>query len=296
MQDYKAFPNLREVEAAGLQSVSESQLIVISLELQLPEVARQVATQYGECPRQTILEIGKSAPIRALSQAVCRFEQEKFQGDLGEYLVNATGAWAALMAQRYMQGGGPIPIYGLEQALKEEVEFMATTTTFDEASPRTSDANKTDVALTSLERALQAGGLRTTRCQNEVRFGLLAGDVACDCVIIADARAVCLYVHLPIFVPAHRRSAVCEALAIANWQLLFGDFEMDPADGQVRFRSILPMLGGVTDEHIDMFIGTTVNAMRRYASVICELALTDTDAKVLMAQGAEPGRAATTEE
>jgi len=255
-----------------------------------------VAAQYVKCPRQAILEIGKSAPIRALGQAVCRFEKEKFQGDLGDYLVNATGAWAALMAERYLHDGGPIQIYGLEQALKEEVEFMAITMTADNASTDASDVSKPDVVLARIERALQAGGLRTTRLQNEVRFGLLAGAVACDCVIVADSRAVCFYVHSPIFVPAHRRSAVCEALAMANWQLLFGAFEMDPADGQVRFRNTLPMLGNFFDEQIEMFIGTTVNAMRSYASAFCELALTDTDVKVLMARAAESSSAATPEE
>lgn len=293
MTDTKAFPNLRQVEAAGLQAVSESQLMNVSLELRLPEVARQVAAQYVKCCPQALRDITESAPIRALGQAVCRFGKEPFEGDLGDYLVHATGSWAALLAGRHLHDGGPIPACGLEQALKEEVELMAPDTVLDSASTESLDVSKPEGALSSIERALQDGGLRSRRVGNQLHFGVLAGTIACDCMALADSNAVCLYAYSPIFVPAHRRAAVSEALAIANWQLLFGAFEMDPADGQVRFRNSLPLIGDLIDEHTHMLIGTTVNAMKRYASALGELALTDSDPKVLMARAAESGSTTT---
>lgn len=289
MTGTKAFPNLRQVEAAGLQTVSESQLMNVSLELQLREVARQVAAQYLKCCPQAIRDIAESAPIRALGQAVCRFGKGQFEGDLGDYLVNATGSWAALLAGRHLHDGSPIPAYRLEQALKEEVELMATCAVLDNASAESLNVSKPEGALSRIERALQDGGLQSNRVGNQLHFGVLAGTVGCDCMALANSNAISLYAYSPIFVPTHRRAAVSEALAIANWNLLFGAFEMDPADGQVRFRNTLPLIGDLIDEHAHMLIGTTINAMKRYAGALCELALTDSDPKLLMARLSESG-------
>jgi len=41
----------------------------------------------------------------------------------------------------------------------------------------------------------------------------------------------------PVFVPENRRSAVLEAMNRINHVLVYGNFEMDPADGEIRFRT-----------------------------------------------------------
>lgn len=41
----------------------------------------------------------------------------------------------------------------------------------------------------------------------------------------------------PIFVPENRRAAVLEALNRINHSLVYGNYEMDMADGEIRFRT-----------------------------------------------------------
>lgn len=52
---------------------------------------------------------------------------------------------------------------------------------------------------------------------------------------IVSLRAGC-----PIKMPAERRAAVAEYLMRANWDLNFGNFEMDWSDGEVSFRTSIP--------------------------------------------------------
>jgi hypothetical protein len=45
----------------------------------------------------------------------------------------------------------------------------------------------------------------------------------------------------PVNVPAEHRSAVAELLARLNWPLLIGSWEMDWSDGEVRYRTSVPV-------------------------------------------------------
>ena len=47
--------------------------------------------------------------------------------------------------------------------------------------------------------------------------------------------------QLPIFAPVYRRPALCETIARANYGLYLGNFEMDMGDGELRFKSSLPV-------------------------------------------------------
>ena len=44
----------------------------------------------------------------------------------------------------------------------------------------------------------------------------------------------------PVNVPADRRRAVADLLARLTWGLLIGNWEMDPFDGEVRYRTSVP--------------------------------------------------------
>ena len=50
-------------------------------------------------------------------------------------------------------------------------------------------------------------------------------------------RRVMTFSIYPIFVPENRRPAVLEAMNRINHVLVYGNFEMDPADGEIRFRT-----------------------------------------------------------
>lgn len=45
-----------------------------------------------------------------------------------------------------------------------------------------------------------------------------------------------VFTHSDLCVPEERRAAVCEFLMLVNWQLFVGSFELDPRDGEVRFK------------------------------------------------------------
>jgi hypothetical protein len=50
-------------------------------------------------------------------------------------------------------------------------------------------------------------------------------------------RRVMTFSIYPVFVPENRRSAVLEAMNRINHVLVYGNFEMDPTDGEIRFRT-----------------------------------------------------------
>ena len=54
----------------------------------------------------------------------------------------------------------------------------------------------------------------------------------------------------PVQVPADRRAQVCEYINRANYGLRVGNFEMDFSDGEVRFRTTIPIVqdGEIHDE------------------------------------------------
>lgn len=102
-----------------MESVSEADLGRAADELQLATVAWIVASVTVNCP-QALLTISQSAPSRALGQAAIQFRYSA-EADLAQYLIEATQAWAWRLAEYYRQFGDPIPHYGIEEALYEEV-------------------------------------------------------------------------------------------------------------------------------------------------------------------------------
>lgn len=57
-------------------------------------------------------------------------------------------------------------------------------------------------------------------------------------------RLVCCYCMLPVHVPADRRAAVADLINRINWPLVLGCLEMDPDDGEVRYRASVDVEGG----------------------------------------------------
>jgi hypothetical protein len=71
--------------------------------------------------------------------------------------------------------------------------------------------------------------------------------------------------HSPLPVPQGCRSTAAEAIARANYGLRLGKFELDFADGEVRFQvSQIVVDEAVGQAVIDRMIGTTVNMLDTY--------------------------------
>src|ERR1035441_8889239 len=71
----------------------------------------------------------------------------------------------------------------------------------------------------------------------ELMFIAICGPVSVRMVVSATHSAVIVRAYIPLFVPVHRRQAMFECLALANWQLRFARFEMDAEDGELRCRA-----------------------------------------------------------
>jgi len=73
----------------------------------------------------------------------------------------------------------------------------------------------------------------------------------------------------PIFVPETRRVAVLKAMNEINFALVFGCFEMDPADGQIRFRTSVESDSDITESLMDRVLhGNLAGADKHFATLM----------------------------
>ena len=95
--------------------------------------------------------------------------------------------------------------------------------------------------LSVICRALDEADVEYERddANSRVRFQMKGDETLLTCVLWTDEekRFVCCYVRPTLWVPEASRAAMCEAIARANYLLVFGNFEMDLTDGALHFRS-----------------------------------------------------------
>jgi len=91
------------------------------------------------------------------------------------------------------------------------------------------------------------------------------GDVRCYAQIRVDLEQFLFYVIAPVKAPEEIRAAVAEYVTRANFGLRVGNFEMDYADGEVRYKSSLDFEGvALTPELIKNAIYPAVHTMDFY--------------------------------
>jgi hypothetical protein len=91
------------------------------------------------------------------------------------------------------------------------------------------------------------------------------GDLRCYAIIRVDLEEFLFYAVAPVKVPEEIRTAVAEYLTRANYGLRIGNFEMDYADGEVRYKSSLDFEGqSLTFDLIRNAIYPSVHTMDRY--------------------------------
>jgi hypothetical protein len=79
-----------------------------------------------------------------------------------------------------------------------------------------------------------------------VRFYIKGKEAGLECTMFTDEKAgiVRCYVRVPIWVPEASRAPMCEAIARANYNLPFGNFELDVRDGELRYKTSIDVEGG----------------------------------------------------
>lgn len=84
--------------------------------------------------------------------------------------------------------------------------------------------------------------------------------------------------HCGSYIPVDRRAAVAEALTRINWRNAIGSFDMDFADGEVRFRIGLDVEDGMFSRKMaDNMLGFSLHMMERYHEPLMRIAFGDAD-------------------
>ncbi len=98
-----------------------------------------------------------------------------------------------------------------------------------------------------------------------VAYGGTNGSFTCLAQSREDIEQFLFYCLLPTKVPTDRRDAVARFLTMANYGMRIGNFEMDYADGEVRFKTSLDVEGDrLAAELVRNMVYAAVMTMDRY--------------------------------
>lgn len=91
------------------------------------------------------------------------------------------------------------------------------------------------------------------------------GELACFAQVRVDLEQFLFYVVMPVRTPAEQRVSMAEFIARANYGLRIGNFELDFADGEVRYKAGIDFEGeALTPNLIRGVIYPAVQTMDRY--------------------------------
>lgn len=95
-------------------------------------------------------------------------------------------------------------------------------------------------------------------------------------------------VYLPIKVPALRRAALLEALTRINFHILYGVFEFDIDDGELRVRATVTTGNGpATDQLLSFLIQTAYHSAERYLGPLMAIAFGDAHSSNVLAMASD---------
>jgi hypothetical protein len=110
--------------------------------------------------------------------------------------------------------------------------------------------------------------------QNALQLLFQGDDEQWNCFIRAEEeeRRVVVYSVCPFNIPEERRAATMELLTRANYGLILGNFEIDLADGQVRFKTSLSLGSApLTEALVDRLVIPNLHAMNTYLPAIARM-------------------------
>ena len=81
----------------------------------------------------------------------------------------------------------------------------------------------------------------------------------------------------PVFVPENRRGAVIDALNRINHRLIYGSFEMDPDDGEIRVRTTVESGQGLGDDLFERVLNSNLNVSDRHFAPLMAVAFGNVD-------------------
>lgn len=93
---------------------------------------------------------------------------------------------------------------------------------------------------------------------------------------------VLVYSIFPIFVPEHSRARMAEGLSRINYATIFGNFEMDLSDGEVRVRTLAESDGALGEAMIARALRSNIDAASSYFVRILEVAFGNAAAETML--------------
>ena len=111
--------------------------------------------------------------------------------------------------------------------------------------------------------------------RDALRMGFSGNDGQWTCVAQAreEQEQFVFYSILPVRIPESARSPVAEFIARANYGLILGNFELDFADGEVRYKTSVDVEGSrLAPAMVKNLVYANVTMMNRYYRGILDVA------------------------
>lgn len=115
--------------------------------------------------------------------------------------------------------------------------------------------------------------------ETHIGIGLKGNNGTYNGWFILEDHRIALYFSAPFFVPEERRDEMGEFITRANFGLFVGNFEMDYADGELRYKTAMPWLSETPppEQLLDMLIGVNLQTMDRYFPGVNAVVYADAD-------------------
>ncbi len=130
--------------------------------------------------------------------------------------------------------------------------------------------------LDRIRALLQADGVPSQDGREEIAFLTKCQNLSVSMRIRLGPDLILVFAQLPVFGPIYRRPALCEAIARANYGLYLGNFEMDLGDGELRFKSSLPINDcDPSDSQLRRLLANSIGVVSHYGPAIVDVACMD---------------------
>jgi hypothetical protein len=130
--------------------------------------------------------------------------------------------------------------------------------------------------LDRIRALLLTDGVPSQDGREEICFLTKCQNLSVSMRIRLGPELVLVFAQLPIFAPIYRRAALCEAIVRANYGLYIGNFEMDLGDGELRFKSSLPVNDAEpSDSQIRRLIANSIGVVSHYGPALLDVACTE---------------------
>lgn len=99
-------------------------------------------------------------------------------------------------------------------------------------------------------------------------------------IIVVEDKFVLFYFGVLYNVEEGKRAAVCEFITRANYGLNIGNFEMDIRDGELRYKTSLPLHEGYvpSDKTFERLLYVNMSTIDRYAQALNKVVFGNTSA------------------